>query len=1014
LEREAQAGTRPTHRSSRREAHLTDLVAQQLDALERTNADALKLGRLASLAARVETDLLRRLRLRFLPNADPSSEADLWFSPLIETRNVLGLVFSNAALAALRANALSELSAGDRTDLRKILRLWHPTDTLLGVEEELTFLALDGDVAGFDAELRRLVAALAKAIEQGDDRLQNKLSIWVFNAWARLPIPADSQAAAELYLLAGLEVGKLLPASPLNLEDVGAFPELLLRAGTTWVRVAIEGDRVLFSAIDEPNGLCVEVPNTHVLVLLIDVGGRRQRLLVPRDAPEPLALHGAGSFAVTTLGGRYYEFSLERAPVANGAEAETSLGAEPGPEGTWFRVWAPSALSVVVEVAGGVSATLHPSGDGVWAAHVPEVRPGVSYRYLLTVRDGRVLQRCDPRARSLDTNLWAVVPEPSRPRPPFPMPSHDALVIYQLHVGTFNAGPDTPGTFASVVEKLDYLRDLGINVIELLPVAEDLRGVNPGYGASHPFAVKRAYGTPDELRVLVQAAHQRGIAVIQEVVLSHLAPENNSLWNFDGESSGGGLYFDGGRQTPWGSGLAYWKLEVRQYARDNARMWLEEYGMDGIHLSGLLVEDGAMVQAVQDLARDLRFQRPWVLITLESVGSGLDTREIGMSWDVRFGATLREQLASRAGARVPATAFDLMRLREVFCGPGFDGWATNARVISVENFDYVGHDRERLPGLIGSSNAPRTFAACEVAAALALTAPGTPLIYQGFELMTREVRLGERWLDWIAPADFVPVFRALVRLRLSEPALRGEHLNVFHVNTHDRVLAMHRWSTGGGRDDLVIVANLGERSFPEYLIGVPFDGAWRVVFAANTDRAPSEPLTTNGRGESRDGLNATLTLSLEPDAVLLLRYGFTEQVTATTLPHLSTPGTLNIDHSGILRRLILHIDVIYARPRDSIISLRAPDGTEAVVHDRAGGDGNNIVQSYDSDSLPALKRLLACDPRGEWQLNVRRADGENYGRLDKFSLDLTIEPGDQAVVEGPSRSRRRESSHQPG
>jgi 1,4-alpha-glucan branching enzyme len=126
------------------------------------------------------------------------------------------------------------------------------------------------------------------------------------------------------------------------------------------------------------------------------------------------------------------------------------------------------------------------------------------------------------------------------------MATGNELVIYEMHVGTFHVKDEgRGGTFDTAIEKLPYLRELGINAVELMPVAEFSGDFSWGYNPAHPFAVESIYGGPDGLKRFIKAAHQHGIAVIVDVVYNHLGPSDLSLWQFDGwhENGKGGIYF---------------------------------------------------------------------------------------------------------------------------------------------------------------------------------------------------------------------------------------------------------------------------------------------------------------------------------------------------------------------------------------------------------------------------------------------------------------------------------------
>lgn len=265
-------------------------------------------------------------------------------------------------------------------------------------------------------------------------------------------------------------------------------------------------------------------------------------------------------------------------------------------DGVAFRVWAPHARKV--SLVGTFNAwnsshhVMEREGNGYWYAKVPEATKGHEYRYLLTTPAGK-LWRIDPYARQVtDSNGNAVVHDPDFDweGDNFRMPPWNELVVYEMHVGTFhvphNCG-DQPGTFATAAARLKHLAELGVNAIELMPVAEFEGGRSWGYNPSCLFAVETAYGGSRAFKAFVKECRQHGIAVILDVVYNHLGPNSLDLWRFDGwhHNDLGGIYFynDGRARTPWGHTRPdYGRPEVRRFLRDNALMWLEEYHVDGL------------------------------------------------------------------------------------------------------------------------------------------------------------------------------------------------------------------------------------------------------------------------------------------------------------------------------------------------------------------------------------------------------------------------------------------------
>jgi maltooligosyltrehalose trehalohydrolase len=215
--------------------------------------------------------------------------------------------------------------------------------------------------------------------------------------------------------------------------------------------------------------------------------------------------------------------------------------------------------------------------DGVFELTVPGVTPGQRYSYRI---DGS-MPRPDPASRCQPEGVHG----PSEVIDPSRYQWHDAawrpasrdLVIYELHVGTF-----TPeGTCAGVTSRLEYLRDLGITAIELMPVADFGGSRNWGYDGVSLYAPSRAYGSPDDLRALVDAAHGLGLAVLLDVVYNHLGPEGAYLPQFYPD------YLNASHQTPWGAAVnldGEGSAPVRRFIFDNALHWIREYHIDGLRL----------------------------------------------------------------------------------------------------------------------------------------------------------------------------------------------------------------------------------------------------------------------------------------------------------------------------------------------------------------------------------------------------------------------------------------------
>ncbi len=271
---------------------------------------------------------------------------------------------------------------------------------------------------------------------------------------------------------------------------------------------------------------------------------------------------------------------------------QPSLGAWPNGGGTHFRVWAPrrGRVEVVLE-SGDRSPATYPlarGADGTFHGLIAEVGAGALYRYRL---DGEG-PFPDPASRFQPEGVHgaSMVIEPRRYAwgdQSWPGLRLEELVLYELHVGTFTPA----GTFAAAGERLDYLRDLGATALELMPVADFPGRRGWGYDGVSLFAPARCYGTPDDLRRLVDRAHGVGLGVFLDVVYNHLGPDGAYLGAFSP------YYFSPRHKTPWGDAVnldGEHSAMVRDFFIENALHWIHEYHLDGLRLDAThaLIDDG--------------------------------------------------------------------------------------------------------------------------------------------------------------------------------------------------------------------------------------------------------------------------------------------------------------------------------------------------------------------------------------------------------------------------------------
>jgi maltooligosyltrehalose trehalohydrolase len=252
-----------------------------------------------------------------------------------------------------------------------------------------------------------------------------------------------------------------------------------------------------------------------------------------------------------------------------------------------YEVWAPRASTVAL-LLDGSRVPMRRDGD-LWSADV-EWLPDADYGYLL---DGDETPVPDPRSRRQPEGVHGLSRTYS-PAEPAPWPGRDLPggVIYELHLGTFTPG----GTLDSAIERLDHLVQLGIDFVELLPVNGFNGTHNWGYDGVLWYTVHEGYGGPAAYQRFVDACHERGLAVIQDVVYNHLGPSGNYLPKF-------GPYFVEGHSNTWGDTIDLAAPEVREYILDNALMWMRDYGVDGLRLDAVhALVDSSPKHLLQELA----------------------------------------------------------------------------------------------------------------------------------------------------------------------------------------------------------------------------------------------------------------------------------------------------------------------------------------------------------------------------------------------------------------------------
>ncbi|MDQ1495661.1 MAG: maltooligosyltrehalose trehalohydrolase [Actinomycetota bacterium] len=419
-----------------------------------------------------------------------------------------------------------------------------------------------------------------------------------------------------------------------------------------------------------------------------------------------------------------------------------------------LRVWAPAATRVDAQVDDR-TLPMSPDGGGWWSlenvAEGAAVGPGADYGFCI---DGAAALP-DPRSRWQPHGvhgLSRVVDDAAYEWRAAGWHGRPVLgrLIYELHIGTFT----DEGTFGSAIERLDDLVDLGVDFVELLPVAAFPGHHGWGYDGVFLYAVHEPYGGPGGLKRFVDACHLRGLGVILDVVYNHLGPDGNVLAAY-------GPYFTHSYATPWGDAVNYsgpGSDEVRRFAIDNALMWLRDYRIDGLRLDAVhAIIDTSSTHLLEQLAGEVAelsglVGRPLSLIAESDLNDPriinapqLGGYGVGAQWSDDFHHALHVALTGETSGyyedfgslsqlgtalrRGFVFAGEYSKARDRRHGQPLPPSTVGHRLLGyAQNHDQVGNraDGERLAALVSPALA-------KVAAALVLTSPFTPMLFMGEE-----------------------------------------------------------------------------------------------------------------------------------------------------------------------------------------------------------------------------------------------------------------------------------------
>jgi 1,4-alpha-glucan branching enzyme len=436
-----------------------------------------------------------------------------------------------------------------------------------------------------------------------------------------------------------------------------------------------------------------------------------------------------------------------------------------------------------------------------------------------------------------------------------------------------------------------------------MPLGEFTGDISAGYNPAYIFAVEDEFGGPDGFRAFVNQAHQQGIAVIVDVVYNHLGNSAGDMWQFDGwsQDGAGGIYFynDWRKHTDWGdTRFDYGRGEVRQYLRDNALRWTDQRFADGLRW-----DSTGSIRNVKDQDNDPGDDLPDGWSLMQWINSEVAQRQpwkISIAEDMKENEWITKDSGSGgAGFNAQWSSAFVRTVRSAIIGGNDNDRDMNAlagvigrkynnsafqRVIFTESHDADSNGAQRVPEMIWPGQADSWYSKkrSTLGAALVMTSPGIPMVFMGQEFLCPGWFNDNQALDWSYAVRFpgiIQLYRDLIHLRRNwfnnTRGLRGQNVNVHHVNTANKVIGFHRWDQGGGGDDVVMVLNFGNQGYASYALGFPRGGRWRVRFNSDWNGYDATfsnwfSYDTDANDTPMDGMPASANVGLGPYSALIL------------------------------------------------------------------------------------------------------------------------------------------------
>lgn len=418
------------------------------------------------------------------------------------------------------------------------------------------------------------------------------------------------------------------------------------------------------------------------------------------------------------------------------------------------------------------------------------------------------------------------------------LPDNHEIVIYEMQVADFTGGEVDPykrGTYLDAIEKLDYLSEVGVNAIELMPINEYPGDYSWGYKVRHFFATETSYGTTEDLKRFVDECHARNIRVFIDGIYNHTDEEcplmliDRNYWYYEH------MHYPEDPGNYWGPEFNYdnydEKLDVKpawKYVGDVVRYWVQEYHIDGIRFDA--VRQLANYEFLDWLAQQAKKNaapKPFY-----NIAEHIPDTSTVVSPEGPLDACWHESFRYFVIPHICGDTFELENLEEVL-DPRRQGYGGTTNVINYLST----HDRERVFRELGDRGIfdEEAFRRAKLAAVLLMTAMGVPMLWMGQEFgehkrksetVTQPKKIAWPLLERDLNRGMFEYYKSLIALRKQNPALQGQNIEFFHENPDAKVLAYVRWNDEGSR--VVVVANLSDKSLAGYKVpNFPAPGIWR-------------------------------------------------------------------------------------------------------------------------------------------------------------------------------------------